>query len=47
MGVGMGNGVVLTLYHQEGRPISGTHNVHVRSASVAVWVAGRIVRVTP
>ena len=44
--LGLGNGVVLTVYHQEGRPIGGTNYVRVRSASVSVWVDGMIVRTT-
>ena len=42
----LGNGVVLTLYHQEGRPIGATNYVRVRSAMVSVWEGGAIVRNT-
>jgi len=42
----LGNGVVLTVYHQEGRPVGATNFVRVRSASVSVWVDGLIVRTT-
>jgi ketosteroid isomerase-like protein len=45
--VDLGNGVVLCAYHQEGRPLGGTYSyVRVRSAIVAVWVDGMIVRNT-
>jgi hypothetical protein len=40
----LGHGVVLTLYHQEGRPIGASNYVRVRSASVGLWVDGVIVR---
>ena len=42
----LGNGVVLTVYHQNGRPLGGINYVRVRSAAVAVWVEGMIVRST-
>jgi hypothetical protein len=42
----LGHGVVLTLYHQEGRPIGGSSYVRVRSAMVMLWVDGVIVRNT-
>jgi hypothetical protein len=42
----LGHGVVLTLYHQEGRPIGASNYVRVRSASVGLWVDGMIVRNT-
>jgi hypothetical protein len=42
----LGNGVVLTLYHQEARPIRGTGYLRARSASVAVWIGGLTVRNT-
>ena len=42
----LGNGVVLTLYHQEGRPIGATNYVRVRSASVSIWEDGAVVRNT-
>ena len=42
----LGHGVVLTLYHQEARPIGASHYVRVRSASVGLWVDGVIVRNT-
>jgi hypothetical protein len=41
-----GSGIVLTVYHQTGRPLGGTNYVRVRSASVAVWVDGMVVRNT-
>jgi ketosteroid isomerase-like protein len=44
--VDVGNGVVLTVYHQKGRPRGGSNYVHVRSALVVVWVDGMIVRNT-
>ena len=39
----LGHGVVLTLYHQEGRPIGASNYVRVRSAMVGLWVDGVIV----
>ena len=42
----LGHGVVLTLYHQEGRPIGGPSYVRVRSAMVTLWVDGVTVRNT-
>jgi hypothetical protein len=42
----LGHGVVLTLYHQEGRPIGASSYVRVRSAMVTLWVDGAIVRNT-
>ena len=42
----LGHGVVLTLYHQEGRPIGASNYVRVRSAMVGLWVDGVIVRNT-
>ena len=42
----LGHGVVLTLYHQEGRPIGASNYVRVRSAMVMLWVDGVIVRNT-
>jgi hypothetical protein len=42
----LGHGVVLTLYHQEGRPIGASKYVRVRSAMVMLWVDGVIVRNT-
>jgi ketosteroid isomerase-like protein len=44
--VGLANGVVLTVYHQTGRPIGGANYVRVRSAMVALWVGGMIERNT-
>ena len=38
--------MVLTVYHQEGRPIGATNYVRVRSAAVSVWRDGLIVRTT-
>jgi hypothetical protein len=40
----LGNGVVLTLYHQEGRRVGVSNYVRVRSAMVQAWVDGMIVR---
>jgi hypothetical protein len=42
----LGHGVVLTLYHQEGRPIGGSSYLRVRSAMVTLWVYGVVVRNT-
>jgi ketosteroid isomerase-like protein len=42
----LGHGVVLILYHQEGRPIGASNYVRVRSAVVTLWVDGVIVRST-
>ena len=42
----LGSGVVLTVYHQEGRPIGATNYVRVRSAIVSVWEDGTVVRST-
>ena len=42
----LGNGVVLTLYHQEGRPIGASSYVRVRSAMVMLWADAVIVRNT-
>jgi hypothetical protein len=42
----LGNDVVLTLYHQKGRPIGGTKYVRVRSAGVSMWVDDMVVRTT-
>ena len=42
----LGHGVVLTLYHQEGRPIGATNYVRVRAAMVMLWVDGLIVQNT-
>ena len=42
----LGHGVVLTLYHQEGRPMGASNYVRVRSAMVVLWVDGVIVRNT-
>ena len=42
----LGHGVVLTLYHQEGRPIGASNYVRVRAAVVTLWVDGVIVRST-
>ena len=44
--VALGNGVVLTVYHQNGRPLGATNYVQVRSAMVAVWVDGLCASVT-
>jgi hypothetical protein len=41
-----GNGVVLTVYDQEGRTIGATNYVRVRSAAVSVWMDGLILRTT-
>jgi hypothetical protein len=42
----LGHGVVLILFHQEGRPIGASSYVRVRSAMVALWVDGVAVRNT-
>jgi ketosteroid isomerase-like protein len=42
----LGHGVVLTLYHQEGRPVGASNYVRVRSAMVMLWADGVIVRNT-
>jgi hypothetical protein len=42
----LGHGVVLTLHHQEGRPIGATNYVRVRAAMVMLWVDGLIVQNT-
>jgi hypothetical protein len=42
----LGHGVVLTLYHQEGRPIGASSYVRVRGAMVSLWVDGVAVRNT-
>jgi ketosteroid isomerase-like protein len=42
----LGHGVVLTVYHQEGRPLGASKYVRVRSALVTLWVDGVIVRNT-
>jgi hypothetical protein len=42
----LGHGVVLTLYHQEGRPIGASNYVRVRSAVVQLWIDGLIMRST-
>jgi ketosteroid isomerase-like protein len=44
--VGFGSAVVLTVYHQNGRPLGGGTYVRVRSAWVGEWVDGKIARVT-
>ena len=42
----LGHGVILNVYHQEGRPIGASNYVRVRSAMVMLWVDGVIVRNT-
>jgi ketosteroid isomerase-like protein len=42
----LGHDVVLTVYHQEGRPIGASNYVRVRSAVVTLWVDGVTVRNT-
>jgi ketosteroid isomerase-like protein len=42
----LGNGVLLSLYHQEGRPIGSDNYLRVRSASVSVWEDGGVARMT-
>jgi ketosteroid isomerase-like protein len=42
----LGHGVVLTLGHQEGRPIGASNYVGVRFAAVSVWMDGLIVHTT-
>jgi hypothetical protein len=44
--VGFGNAVVLTVYHQKGRPLEGSNYVRVRSATVAGCLDGVIARRT-
>jgi ketosteroid isomerase-like protein len=44
--LGLGGGVVLSIYHQEGRPLGATHYVRVRSATISEWLGEVIVRVT-
>jgi ketosteroid isomerase-like protein len=44
--VGFRNAVVLTVYHQKGRPRGGSNYVRVRSAVVAEWLDGMIARST-
>jgi ketosteroid isomerase-like protein len=44
--VGLGAGVVLSVYHQEGRPIGSTSYVRVSSATVSEFVNGSVIRVT-
>ncbi|HME05347.1 MAG TPA: nuclear transport factor 2 family protein [Solirubrobacteraceae bacterium] len=44
--VDLGNGVVLVVYHQRGRPLGGSKYVRVRSAMVGLWIDGMIVRNT-
>ena len=42
--VHLGNGVVYSVYHQEGRPVGSTGLVRERGAMIYEWVDGRIVR---
>src|SRR5262249_27818688 len=42
----LGNGVLLSLYRQEGRPIGSENYLRVRSASVSVWEDGAVARMT-
>ena len=44
--VDLGNGVVLCVYQQQGRPVGATNYVRVRSASVAVWDEGGPAQIT-
>jgi ketosteroid isomerase-like protein len=43
--VDVGNGVVFSVYHQEGRPAGGTGVVNDRGAMIYEWVDGMIARV--
>ena len=43
--VDLGNGVVFSVYHQEGRPAGGTGVVNDRGAMIYEWVDGMIARV--
>jgi ketosteroid isomerase-like protein len=42
----LGNGVTFAVFNQRGRPVGSSGEVRVRSASVAVWAEGLLVRVT-
>ncbi len=42
----LGNGVVLTVALQQGRPVGSSGRVQMRFASVAIWVDGVIARLT-
>jgi hypothetical protein len=44
--VDLGTGVVLSVYHQQRRPIGGSNYVRVHSATVSEWVDGVVMRVT-
>jgi len=44
--VDLGRGVVLTIYHQEGRPVGGNNYVRVSSAFVGEFVGGMAMRGT-
>jgi ketosteroid isomerase-like protein len=44
--IDLGHGVVLTVYHQEGRPLGASNYVRVRSPLVMLWEDGVIVRNT-
>ena len=43
--VDFGNGIVYSVYHQEGRPVGSTGLVRERGAMIYEWVDGRIKRV--
>jgi ketosteroid isomerase-like protein len=43
--VHLGNGVVYSVYHQEGRPVGSTGLVRERGAMIYEWVDSRIKRV--
>jgi ketosteroid isomerase-like protein len=42
----LGNGVTFAVFNQRGRPVGSSGELRVRSASVAVWAEGLVVRVT-
>ena len=44
--LGIGDTIVLIVYHQEGRPLGGTNYVRVRSAIVEEWEDGMLARST-
>ena len=43
----LGNGVILSVTHQAGRPLGSSGYLEMRFASVTVWRDGLIARVTP
>ncbi len=42
----LGNGVVLVVNHQTGRPVGSIGDVRLRQGTIAVWAEGVIVRIT-